>query len=111
MARLILINAPDRPAFEIGPGSFTVGRLPDNQIVLADALVSRRHAEIKLSDGSYQIEDLSSLNGVYVNNLGGTYHNVFKFTPPLIISRDQLDFSLKVFDEVIGLVEEEMSIE
>jgi adenylate cyclase len=69
MAKLILVNAPDRPAFEIGPGTFTMGRLPDNQIVLADALVSRRHAEIKLIDGSYHVEDLNSLNGVYVNNL------------------------------------------
>jgi 4-aminobutyrate aminotransferase-like enzyme len=48
--------------------------------------------------------------GVFVNNLGGTFHNVFKFTPPLVITREQMDFALKVFDESIGAVEEEMSM-
>jgi adenylate cyclase len=69
MARLILINAPDRPAYEIVSPVFSIGRLPDNNLMLADALVSRRHSEIRKAGEHYRIVDLNSLNGVYVNNL------------------------------------------
>ena len=43
--------------------------MPDNHLTLADALVSRRHAEIRKVGSVYRIVDLNSLNGVYVNNL------------------------------------------
>lgn len=69
MARLILINAPDRPSYDIDTEVFSIGRIPENHLVLADALVSRRHAEIRRIGTQYRIVDLNSLNGVYVNNL------------------------------------------
>jgi pSer/pThr/pTyr-binding forkhead associated (FHA) protein len=45
----------------------TVGRESANEIVLDDITVSRKHSIIKFSDEQYQIEDLRSLNGTYVN--------------------------------------------
>lgn len=44
-----------------------VGRSPDNDIVLNDLLVSRRHAELSQVGGRWQIVDLGSANGTYVN--------------------------------------------
>ena len=45
-----------------------IGRIPDNDLVLPDLNVSRHHAEIRKSPtGSYEIVDLSSHNGTYVN--------------------------------------------
>lgn len=44
----------------------TLGRSPENEIVLADPLVSRQHARLVLGEG-LAIEDLGSLNGTFVN--------------------------------------------
>ncbi|MEV6407494.1 FHA domain-containing protein [Streptomyces bobili] len=47
-----------------------IGRAPDNDLVLDDLVVSRRHAELRaLPDGSYEIADLGSHNGTYLNGL------------------------------------------
>lgn len=44
----------------------SVGRSPENVIVIPDAEVSRRHAVISLEGGNLFIEDLNSTNGTYV---------------------------------------------
>ena len=45
----------------------TAGRHPDSDILLDDVTVSRRHAEFKKVDGGYEVTDVGSLNGTYVN--------------------------------------------
>ncbi len=45
----------------------TIGRSPENDVVLSDPQVSRVHARIVLDDGRVAIEDAGSLNGTYVN--------------------------------------------
>jgi hypothetical protein len=48
--------------------TFRIGRHADNDLMVADASISRFHAEIKHELNSrYVIRDLKSLNGVYVN--------------------------------------------
>jgi ABC-type multidrug transport system ATPase subunit len=45
-----------------------IGRTPDNDLVLADLEVSRHHAELRRrTDGTYEIADVGSSNGTYVN--------------------------------------------
>jgi hypothetical protein len=44
-----------------------IGRAPDNDVVLRDARVSRRHARIVADGERYAIEDLGSSNGTYVD--------------------------------------------
>jgi hypothetical protein len=48
-------------------GVVTIGRSPDNDVVLNDPQVSRLHARIILDEGAVAIEDAGSLNGTYVN--------------------------------------------
>jgi adenylate cyclase len=45
----------------------TIGRMPDNDIVLNDTLASRYHAVISMKNRSLFIEDLQSKNGTFVN--------------------------------------------
>jgi hypothetical protein len=45
----------------------TIGRTPDNQIVVPVREVSRKHAEIALNEGGYFLKDLGSPNGTFVN--------------------------------------------
>jgi pSer/pThr/pTyr-binding forkhead associated (FHA) protein len=45
----------------------TIGRAPDNAIVLAGAMLSRNHARIRIEGGRTFIDDLGSKNGTFVN--------------------------------------------
>jgi len=44
-----------------------IGRAPDNDIVISDLSVSRHHAELRRTANAYQIVDLNSHNGTFVN--------------------------------------------
>lgn len=43
------------------------GRHPDADILLDDVTVSRKHAEFKRAGKQFQVSDLGSMNGLYVN--------------------------------------------
>lgn len=45
----------------------TIGSVAGNTVVLADPAVSRKHAGIRKVDADYELADLGSTNGVYVN--------------------------------------------
>jgi hypothetical protein len=45
----------------------TIGSIGGNSIVLADPAVSRKHAGIRKAGEGYELADLGSTNGVYVN--------------------------------------------
>lgn len=45
----------------------TIGRAPDNDVVLDDPSVSGHHARLAWSDGKLLVEDLSSANGTFVD--------------------------------------------
>lgn len=55
---------PDR-VVPLQQGRTQMGRADDNDIVLADVGVSRRHAQIVVSDTEVSVEDLGSGNGTY----------------------------------------------
>jgi ABC transport system ATP-binding/permease protein len=51
-----------------GLRTIRIGRGTDNELVVSDLSVSRHHAELRqLADGRYEIVDLDSHNGTYVN--------------------------------------------
>lgn len=50
--------------------TITIGRLPENDIVIDNGSVSRKHARITETEtGVFEIEDLKSKNGTYVNGM------------------------------------------
>lgn len=48
-------------------GMAVIGRIADNDIVVEDPGASPRHAVIEYSGGSFEIRDLDSASGTYVN--------------------------------------------
>jgi hypothetical protein len=49
-------------------GLNTIGRLPDNDVVLTDPYVSRRHCAILVHSGSgFELHDVASKNGTFLN--------------------------------------------
>lgn len=66
MATPCLVDAHGR-RYELRPRApTTLGRAIDNDIVIADASVSRRHASIVPQEGGFALRDLASQNGTFV---------------------------------------------
>lgn len=80
--------------FVLNPLRTTIGRAQDNDIVINNLALSRRHAEVLKRGSCFEIRDLGSQNGVFVNRTRvkeicelndadvvtlGTYEFVFTF--------------------------------
>jgi len=52
---------------ELRRGTLVVGRSSGCHLVLEDNMVSRRHAELIVTDDSVIVKDLGSVNGLYIN--------------------------------------------
>jgi pSer/pThr/pTyr-binding forkhead associated (FHA) protein len=53
--------------FELNRNEITIGRDITNDVVVNDAEVSRKHAQLTLEGDRYKIEDLNSTNGTYID--------------------------------------------
>ena len=53
---------------EITSSKLTIGRLPENVLVLRDQAVSRKHAEIRLDQGQPTLVDVNSGSGTFVGS-------------------------------------------
>ena len=70
MPKLILTtDAQGKVAYEFAERSITIGRAPDNMIVIDDSSVSSRHALLELVGETYRLKDLESTNGTKVNGV------------------------------------------
>jgi hypothetical protein len=68
MARLEFILGPmANQVLNLSEEVTTIGSVAGNTVVLADPAVSRKHAGIRKVDSNYELADLGSTNGVYVN--------------------------------------------
>jgi hypothetical protein len=63
------VGTPGGPRrFDLKPDGFTIGRAPDSDLVITqDLAASRYHARIYRQVDRWIVEDLDSMNGVYVN--------------------------------------------
>ena len=67
-ALLVVKRGPNAGArFLLDQPTTTAGRHPEADIFLDDVTVSRRHAEFRAQDGQFEVVDVGSLNGTYVN--------------------------------------------
>ena len=51
----------------VGTHPVSIGRLPDNNVVIDNPAVSGRHARVYREGNHYVLEDLKSTNGTFVN--------------------------------------------
>jgi hypothetical protein len=66
--RYYLVDQAEREAYALKIGINAIGRRTENDIVLADRTVSRRHCVVLVHmRGSCEVHDTASLNGTFVN--------------------------------------------
>jgi len=53
----------------LGLPNVRIGTSPDNDLVLTDRAVSRRHAEIRMTPNGLLLRDLGSTNGTFINDV------------------------------------------
>ncbi|MBI4464945.1 MAG: FHA domain-containing protein [Acidobacteria bacterium] len=69
MAKLILkFEAAVLKEIPLQKATLTFGRAPGNDVVIDNLAVSGHHARLVLDQDHYVIEDMSSLNGTFLNN-------------------------------------------
>lgn len=67
-ALLVVKRGPNAGSrFQLDKDVVSAGRHPQSDIFLDDVTVSRRHAEFRRNGDSYEVSDVGSLNGTYVN--------------------------------------------
>ena len=62
-----LVREDTRERLTLNAPGGTIGRAPNNELILLDDGVSRIHAEIRLKAGAVTISDAGSLNGSLLN--------------------------------------------
>lgn len=66
MTRLFILAGPDKGrSFDLAGDSFHIGRAQDNDIIINDGTVSRKHLKLTIRSGKYFITDLQSFNGTF----------------------------------------------
>lgn len=80
MAKLLLkFNAAVIKEIPFDKDALTVGRKPDNDVVIDNPAISGHHCRISVQGGTYFVEDLESTNGTFVNEKrvkkAGLHHN------------------------------------
>jgi FHA domain/Bacterial regulatory protein, Fis family len=71
MAQFILVYTHPREGEKrfdlVADRSYRIGSRPDNDILIDQKDVSRRHAVVRVDDGTFHITDLDSKNGTFIN--------------------------------------------
>ena len=87
---LVSIGGPDSREYPLDKQTVAIGSHPSNDIVLDDTTVSRRHATITRKPGGFELADLGSTNGTFLN--GGRVRR------PIALKRgDEIKFGSRRF--------------
>ena len=100
MPKLIL-RFDDRELSEcaVGTHAVTIGRLPDNNIVIDNPAVSGRHARVYREGNHYVLEDLKSTNGTFVNDKPIARHTLLE-GDSVLVGKHTLLFTQKGGEQV-----------
>lgn len=66
-ASVVVREASGERTVALSSDTVTIGRLADCEVVLKDKGASRKHAQLKMRDGTWTITDLGSTNGTRLN--------------------------------------------
>ena len=94
MPKLILrFNERELQECAVGTHPVSIGRLPDNTIVIDNPAVSGRHARVFREGDHYVVEDLKSTNGTFVNDKPIARHTLLE-GDVVLLGKHSLVFTL-----------------
>jgi pSer/pThr/pTyr-binding forkhead associated (FHA) protein len=64
---IVTTEAQGKISYDFTEDLITIGRAPDNMIIVEDPSVSGHHAELRIVNGKHQLKDIGSTNGTIVN--------------------------------------------
>ena len=68
--QLVVIEGPSKgKKLDLNRPATRIGKRENNELVVEDKTVSRNHLEIVQAEDSYQLKDLESTNGTFINEL------------------------------------------
>jgi hypothetical protein len=104
--RFVLIDRRGGWVYPLATGLTTVGRLPNNDLVLEEPDVSRRHCALLVhAGGGCELHDTASLNGTWLNGrrVGEPVRlasgDWIKVGPRLLLFADKNDYRAEAEDE------------
>ena len=63
-----LLSTTGEQAIDLQPGrTVVVGRAVTSDVPIYDPTISRKHAELRLTDGGVEVKDVGSSNGTFLN--------------------------------------------
>ncbi len=75
--RLIVIDGPGKgQSYVLGGAVFTIGRQEVNDLQILEVAVSRRHCEIHRHGDEYELRDVGSARGTFINNVPVGRHSL-----------------------------------
>ena len=87
----ILRDGREVSTLALANGTYTIGRDPGSDIVLADAAVSKNHATLNFADDKASIKDNNSANGIFLkgkkiseHDFSGGLHHVCRHEPAAV---------------------------
>jgi 4-aminobutyrate aminotransferase len=83
----------------------TIGDVRGLGMMVAIEVVEDRETKRPGSELGRKVVDLALAKGIMATNYGGSYHNVIKMSPPLVITHGQIDYAVNALDECFGEVE------
>jgi hypothetical protein len=78
----------------VGTHPISIGRLPDNNVVIDNPAVSGRHARVYREGDHYVLEDLKSTNGTFVNDKPVARHTLLE-SDVVLVGKHTLLFTHK----------------
>lgn len=92
----LTLRFDDRELTECAVGTHlvSIGRLPDNLLVIDNPAVSGRHARVYKEGNHYVLEDLKSTNGTFVNDKPVARHTLLE-GDVILVGKHTLVFTLK----------------
>lgn len=97
-------NSPQPYRFDLKREVVSIGRNPENDIVVGSGSVSGKHAEMLRVEGGYQLNDVGSTNGIKID---GIRHQQVVLHTGMVVKLGDVEFGFSLNEEELAVLSSE----
>jgi pSer/pThr/pTyr-binding forkhead associated (FHA) protein len=101
-------NSPQPYRFDLKREVVSIGRNPENDIVVGSGSVSGKHAEMLRVEGGYQLIDAGSTNGIKID---GIRHQQVVLHTEMVVKLGDVEFGFTLNEEELAELASELASE